>query len=70
MHQHFAFNPLLDGLLVRHLIEVVVQIAELVDGKAGIAGRPGRKVEGNFAFQLVNPDGRKKAELILMPGVE
>ena len=41
MHQHFAFNPLLDSLLIRHLIEVLVHIAELVDGKAGIPGRPG-----------------------------
>jgi hypothetical protein len=70
VHQHFTLDPLLDGLLVRYLIEVLVQIAELVEGKASIPGRLGWKVEGHFAFQLVNPDGGKKAELILMPSIE
>ena len=70
MHQDFILDPLLDGLLVGDMAQVLVQTAELVNADTGIARLLGIVIKDDFTLDLVNPDVRAHVILILVPGIK
>lgn len=70
MEQDFTLHPLLDGLLIRDVLEVLVKVAELVNIGQLVAVPLGVIIEDDFPTQLVDPQLRVDGHRVLIPGVE
>ena len=66
MHQDFSLNPVLDGLHIRHILEILVKFTEAADTDTLVVGFVRNIIADYLAAELMNPDVGSVTHVVLL----
>ena len=66
MHQDFSLNPVLDGLHIRHILEILIQFTEAADTYTLVIGLSGNIIADHLSAELMHPDVGSVTHVVLL----